>query len=143
MLATRFSARRDVLKSRSALIAINDVLHREPIGATEALRAELERLQASAHELAELRVLVMARAGELPLDDAAVDDLERVLSSGDPHERLGVEPGDDLMEVVFTGVAQWRARGEHPLAPPSVVEASAVVVRALENIAADYAGAAA
>ena len=52
---------------------------------------------------------------------------------------LCVEPGDDVMEVVFSGVAQWRARGEHPLAPPSVVEASAVVVRALENIAADQA----
>jgi hypothetical protein len=140
MLATRFSARRDVLKSRSALLAINDVLHRWPIDGADGLRAELERLQASAHELAELRVLVMARAGELPLDDAAVDDLERVLSSGDPHERLGVEPGDDVMEVVFSGVAQWRARGEHPLAPPSVIEASAVVVRALENIAADQAG---
>jgi hypothetical protein len=140
MLATRFSARRDVLKSRSALLAIRDVLHRWPIGETEALRAELERLQASAHELAELRVLVMARSGELALDEAAVDDLERVLSSADPYERLGVEPGEDVMDVVYSGVAQWRARGEHPLAPPSVVEASAVVVRALENIAAEHAG---
>jgi hypothetical protein len=140
LLATRFSARRDVLKARSALLAVNDVLRRRPGAAADELRAEVERVHASARELGELRVLVMARAGELPFDDDAVDELERVLSSGDPHERLGADPGDDLMDVVVAGVARWRARGEHPLAPPSVVEASAVVVRALENIAADQAG---
>ena len=139
LLATCFSARRDVLKARSVLLAVNDVLRRRPGAAADELRAEVERVHASVHERW-LRVLAMACAGSLPLDDDAVDELERVLSSGDPHERLGADPGDDLMDVVVAGVARWRARGEHPLAPPSVVEASAVVVRVLENIAADHAG---
>jgi hypothetical protein len=59
-----------------------------------------------------------------------------VLASGDPHERVGIDAGDDLTDAVVDRVASWRARAEHPLAPPVVVDASAVVVRALEGILA-------
>jgi hypothetical protein len=137
LLATRFTARAAVLKARSALLAVEDVMRRWPgLGGLDDVRAEIERVHASAHELAELRVLVAARAGEVPLGREAIDELERVLASGDPHERVGIDAGDDLTDAVVDRVASWRARAEHPLAPPVVVDASAVVVRALEGILA-------
>jgi hypothetical protein len=139
LLATRFAARADVLKARSALLALGDVLRRWPLeGRADGLRAQVEQVQAGAHELAELRVLVAARSGDVPLDDEALADLERVLSSGDPHERLGIEPGDDLLDAVVEAIGRWRSRAEHPLAAGAVVEASAVVVRTLEGLVAAH-----
>lgn len=118
LLATRFTARSDTLKARSALLALGDVLRRWP-GApgVATLRGEVERVHASGHELAELRVLVAARAGELTLEPDAIEELERALSSGDACERVGADSDEDLADAVVDQVARWRARAEHPLAP--------------------------
>lgn len=139
LLVSRFGARRDVLKARSALLAVGDLLRRMPLRLQEGvgLRAELERISASAHELAELRILLAVRAGAVPLDDDASLELERILGSGgDAAERLGVVDDDPATarDALVAAVNRWRARGDHPLAPPSVVEASQVVVRTLEGL---------
>ena len=136
LLATRFTARSDVLKSRSALIGVEDVFRRwPPVGAAgNDLRVTLERIRAGAHELAELRLLVAVRAGDVPLDDEAVDELERVLTPGHIRERLQLGEGDEITDALVDGVARWRRRAEHPLASPSVMNASAIVVRAYESM---------
>jgi hypothetical protein len=139
LLATRFTARRDVLKARSALLALTDVLRRYPLPADDvaALGAALERVHAAAHELAELRVLIAVRAGGVPLDADATQELERLLGSGaSRHERLGLDRDDpaDVRDAILEGVSRWRARAEHPLAPPSVVEASQIATRSLEGM---------
>jgi hypothetical protein len=136
LLASRFTARSDVLKARSALLGIAGVFRRWRLegAAGDELRVALDRVRAGAHELAELRLLVAVRAGEVPLDEEATVELERVLTSGDTRERLELGDGDDVTNAIVDGVARWRRRAEHPLAPPSVTTASAVVVRALESM---------
>ena len=62
VLATQFAARRDVLKGRSALLALEQVLDDRPARRPERLAGELERITAGAHEFAELRLLNGARA---------------------------------------------------------------------------------
>jgi hypothetical protein len=39
---------------------------------------------------------------------------------------------DDARTAIIDAVSRWRAKAEHPLAPPSVVELSQIVVRTLE-----------
>jgi hypothetical protein len=145
LLATRFASRRDALKARSALLALGDVLRRWPLRAddTAALRAKLERVHASAHELAELRVLLAVRAGSVPLDADATQELERLFGSGgSQRERLGLDHDDPaaVQEAIVEGVSRWRARAEHPLAPPSVIDASQVAARSLEGMLASQSG---
>src|SRR5690606_14628547 len=93
LLATELAARRDVLKARSALLGLGRILRAAaPADGTAHLQAELERVRAGAHELAELRVLTALRAGAVPLDDDAADDAERLLAIGRPlAERLGLD----------------------------------------------------
>jgi hypothetical protein len=138
LLATRFAARADVLKSRSALLALDDVVRRWPGG--DRFRADIERIGAGAHELAELRALVAVRSGAVPLDEAASAEVERLLGTGgSPGVRLGLPsdvPADEVWSALVDAVQRWRARAEHPLAPPSVTEISQVAVRTLEGIAA-------
>jgi hypothetical protein len=41
-----------------------------------------------------------------------------------------------VVDAIVDGVGRWRARAEHPLASPELIEASTVVVRALEGMLA-------
>jgi hypothetical protein len=139
LLATAFTARRDLLKANAALVALADILRRCSVPGGDQLRTELERIQAGAHELAELRVLTAVRAGEVVLTDAEVTEVERVLGPGDAAARAGVSGGGDaaLREAVLDGVQRWRSRAENPLSSPAVVAASQVVTRTLESLLAD------
>ena len=73
LLTTQFAERRDLLKARSALLAIDLVLTREPRPAAAPLAAEVERILAGAHEFAELRLLATIRAGVVKLPPDALD----------------------------------------------------------------------
>jgi hypothetical protein len=137
LLAARFAARAEVLKSRSALLALDDVVRWWP-GGTRFL-PDIERITAGAHELAELRALVAVRSGAVPLDDAAAAEVERLLGTGgSPGARLGLPDGvapAAVWPALVDAVQRWRARAEHPLAPPSVTRVSQVAVRTLEGLA--------
>ena len=73
LLTTQFAERRDLLKARSALLAVDLVLTREPRPAAAPLAAEVERILAGAHEFAELRLLATIRAGVVKLPPDALD----------------------------------------------------------------------
>ncbi len=79
MLATQFAERRDLLKARSALLAIDLVLTREPRPAAAPLAAEVERILAGAHEFAELRLLSTLRSGAVKLPAEVLQEAERLL----------------------------------------------------------------
>jgi hypothetical protein len=83
ILTESFSARRDVLKARSALLGLSDVTKWWPLSgdAGLAVRAEIERLSASAHELDQLRALLAVRRGDVPLDDATAREAECLLGA--------------------------------------------------------------
>ncbi|WP_344820646.1 hypothetical protein, partial [Actinoplanes cyaneus] len=93
-IASLFTARRPVLRARSALTTLDRLLrtHRNP--AAGNLLGQLELLVADAHELRELRLLSALRSGRvtLPREDAA--DAGRLLGGAGTSvgERLGMSP---------------------------------------------------
>ena len=143
VLADQFAERRDLLKSRSALLAIDLVLGREPRPATAPLRAEVERILAGAHEFVELRTLTTLRGGAVTFPAEAADDAERLLGGdgGSAAARLGLEPGtapDELREAAREALHRWKRRAESPLTGRAAADAARVVVRTCEGVLATY-----
>jgi hypothetical protein len=113
IVARRIVAQGDALKGRSALRLLAD---------TGAPARDLERIEASAVELAGLRLGHMMWSGEIALSEEEQAEIEALLAG----------TGADHAERI----EYWRARGLHPLADSSVREASDLVVRLYEAAAA-------
>jgi Dynamin family len=142
VLNTQFTERRDLLKARSALLALDSVLHGEPRADNAPLLGEVERILAGAHEFAELRLLSTLRSGAIILPKAELDEAERLLggSGGATEVRLGQPPGssgaDELRQAALEALARWRRRAENPLSGRALADACRVVVRSCEGIVA-------
>jgi hypothetical protein len=139
LLSSQFTERQDLLKARSALLAVDHVLRREPRPSAEPLAAELERILASAHEFAELRLLGALYSGAVKLPPEALAEAERLLGGAGttPAIRLGLGHGTDPAELrvaALDALSRWRRRAENPLSSRSVADASAVVVRSCEGM---------
>jgi hypothetical protein len=141
VLATQFTARRDVLKARSALIALDEVLRRDPRPAATPLAVEVERILAGAHEFAELRLLSDLRGRVLRPPKEQAQEAERLIG-GDgsaPNQRLGLPPDagrDELRAVALDRLTAWRRRAESPMSSRAMANAARVVVRSCEGILA-------
>jgi hypothetical protein len=138
-LLSRFSARADVLKARSALLAVEGVLRRYPVPAADGLRHELELITSGAHEFAEIRLLDTLRGGGLMLTPQERADAERLLGGDgvDPLTRLGVPAGapqPDVLRSAQGTLSRWQRRAEHPASARDVREASRVLVRTAEGL---------
>ena len=141
VLATQFTERRDLLKARSALLAIDLVLTREPRPAAAPLAAEVERILAGAHEFAELRLLSTLRSGAVKLNTDAIDEAERLLGGegGTPAARLGLDPAappPELRAAALDALGRWQRRAESPLSGRAVADVARVVVRSVEGVLA-------
>ena len=138
-LTGRFAGRADVLKARSALLAVDAVLQRWPVPAAASLRHEYERITAGAHEFAEIRLLDTLRTGALMLTDTEKADAYRVLG-GDgaaPATRLDLDaqsPPGELYRAAILALTQWQRRAEHPSSTRDVREAARVLVRTCEGL---------
>jgi len=141
VLATQFTERRDLLKARSALLAIDLVLTREPRPASAPLAAEVERILAGAHEFAELRLLSTLRSGAVRLSAEVLQEAERLLGGdgGSAAARLGLDPGagpDELRAAALEAVTRWQRRAESPMSGRAVSDVARVVVRSCEGVLA-------
>jgi Dynamin family len=141
VLATQFSERRDLLKARSALLAVDLVLSREPRPSAGPLAAEVERILAGAHEFAELRLLSTIRSGTVKLPPEALTEAERLLGGdgGTAEARLGLEPGagpDTLRAAALDAATRWQRRAESPMSSRAVSDAARLVVRSCEGLLA-------
>ena len=144
LLATQFTARADVLKARSALAALDAVLHRHPVPAAGPLVAEAERLRAGAHEFAELSLVDDLRSRRIRLgaaDSEATRDAERLLGASGPdvRTRLALDPATDAEAVRHAAGEQhrrWQRRAEHPATTREVARAARVLVRTCEGLLA-------
>ncbi len=141
VLNIQFTERRDLLKARSALLALDLVLRREPRPSAQPLAVQLERIMAGAHEFAELRLLTALRSGAVKL--AKVDRLEaeRLLGGegGAASARLGLDPmagPAELRGAALESLSKWRRRAESPLAGRGVADTARVVVRSCEGLLA-------
>lgn len=141
VLDTQFAERQELLKARSALLAVELVLAREPRPAAAPLHAELERVLAGAHEFAELRLLAALRSGAVRLPTEALTEAERLLGAdgGTASTRLGLAPAaaeGELHAAALDAVGRWQRRAESPMSSRAVSDASRLVVRSCEGILA-------
>ncbi len=145
LLDAEFAGRRDLLKGRAALLALQALVRQSPVPGSDVLDRDLERVRAGAHELAEVRLLNALRAGAVPLTEADAAEAERLLGAAgaDLRSRLGL--GDDTQEgdvatALSGAIARWQRRAENPVSPRAAVEAAEVVVRTCEGLAAGLGG---
>jgi dynamin family protein len=143
VLLSQFAERRDVLKARSALLALESVLHEQPIAGSDALATELERITAGAHEFAEIRLLNALRAGGLSVpgdDDVAMERLLGAEGSA-VHTRLGLDPEAPPGEVRRTlqdTIARWQQRAESPMSSRELSSAARVLIRTCEGLLVNH-----
>lgn len=144
VLATQFTERRDLLKARSALLALDQVLRLRPRPGAAGLASEVERILAGAHAFAELRLLNALRTGAVVFGSDEMDEAERLLGGAgtSPGVRLGLPAGADAEELrrgALDALAVWQRRAESPLSPRVVTDAARVVVRTCEGLLAALA----
>jgi hypothetical protein len=127
------------LKARSALIALDQVLRREPRPQSAHLAAELELLIAGAHEFRELRLLAALRTGRVTLPAELALDARRLIGGngqGVP-ERLGTDTDttpDEIWTRAYAAAARWQQELHRPEQTPGVRRAAEVVLRSCSQI---------
>jgi hypothetical protein len=139
VLAIQFTERRDLLKARSALLALDLVLRREPRPTSAPLAVELERIMSGAHEFAELRLLSALRSGAVKIPDEPRLEAERLLGGdgGAANTRLGLDPTTDpttARATTMDALSRWRRRAESPLSSRTLADTARIVVRSCEGI---------
>lgn len=148
VLHSLFFERREVLKSRSGLLAVDNLVRGQPRPGSESIAAEVEEIVASAHPFNELRVLSSVRSGWVTGKPDVVEDLERIIGGAGAASpvRLHLAPDAGRAELVTAAsaaLARWQRRAENPMTAHEMVVAARVAVRSCEGMLADLARAAA
>jgi hypothetical protein len=148
VLHTQFTERRDVLKARSALLAVDRVLREDRTlcdgGVDPRVRPvaqEIEKVLAGAHEFTELRLLGALRSGTVTLPVADAAEGERLLGDAgtSPAARLGLDAGerpDALRHAAFTALDRWQRHAVNPMLTRATAQACRAVVRSCEGAVA-------
>ncbi|GAB3168874.1 50S ribosome-binding GTPase [Myceligenerans halotolerans] len=139
VLDSLFVGRRDVLKSRSALLALDALLAAEPVPGGDRVATVVEQVVASAHAFAELRVLSALRAGWVTGPHEALTDLERLVGGDGATSRRRLDlPADastaDVTDAARGALDRWTRRAENPLSRRELVLAARVAVRSVEGL---------
>lgn len=140
LLLTMFSQRRDILKARAALGSLEAMVASSPPEKPDRLRAEIERVTAGAHELAEVELMQVVRSGRLALSEAELAELDQLFANigGSAGQRLGVD-GEEARDQAIAAVERWRHRSENPLASRELADAARAITRTYEGILATLA----
>jgi hypothetical protein len=145
VLRSLFYTRRDVLKSRSALLALDRLVREQPRPGSVALSADVEEIVAAAHPFNELRVLSAVRAGWVTGPPDVLAELEHLIggagSSG--PERLRLDPDATAAQCAAAAgeaLVRWQRRAENPLTARELAVAARVAIRSVEGILAEPDG---
>ncbi|MFU8853951.1 dynamin family protein [Micromonospora sp. SL1-18] len=136
--------RRDTLKSRSALAAVEALLRADPGRGTDELLGRVEQILVGAHEFRELRLLAALRNSRLGFDAELAAEAQRLVG-GDGvglAARLGIEHDatvQRLWEVATEAQWRWRNRAEDPLLLLAQRRGAQVVARSCEGMLAELA----
>ncbi|MGB3442706.1 MAG: GTPase [Actinophytocola sp.] len=136
-----FTDRHDVLKARSALLALEVVLRMEPRPAARRLVSALEALVVSAHDFRELRLLAALHGGRTTLPDPLADEARRLVGGVGTElpARLGFEreaSGHELHGAVSEALRRWQEQAENHALGTGQRRAARVVVRSCEGMVA-------
>ncbi len=142
----QFVQRRDVLKARSALLAVSSVLASAPARDAGQLAAEVERIFADAHEFTELRLLGALRSRAVTLPGTLAADAEGLLGEhgASTAARLGLAADASLPalhEAALAELDRWQRRAENPMLSRVAADACRVVVRTCEGLLAGLSAA--
>lgn len=145
LLTTLFVDRSDVLKARSALLAVERMCNVDPTheGSQQLLLA-IEQIMAGAHPFNELSTMAAIRSGWVPGKPADLGDLERVLgaSGTTPWQRLGLEPDAETATIRDAAVGElgrFQRLAESPFTVHDLSTAARVGIRSLEAMIASAA----
>jgi hypothetical protein len=141
IIASLFFERRDVLKSRSALLALAETTRASVRPGSEAVAATVEEIMASAHPFNELRVLSSLRAGWITGKADVVAELEQLIggSGSSVSQRLRLSPDAAVAEqsaAAAQALARWQRRAENPMTTYAMAVAARVAVRSCEGMLA-------
>jgi hypothetical protein len=136
-----FTDRHDVLKARSALLALEVVLRMEPRPAARRMVTALESLVVSAHEFRELRLLAALHGGRTVLPDPLTDEARRLVGGIGTAlpARLGFSreaSGHELHGALSDALRRWQEQAENHALGNGQRRAARVVVRSCEGMVA-------
>ncbi|WP_022884817.1 dynamin family protein [Glaciibacter superstes] len=136
-IGVQFQARAAHLKARATLVGVDTVLRAHPRAGTQQLAASIERIQSSAHEFRELRLLAAARTAGLPVAPELAEEAERLIGGQGVALpiRLGVAedaPAAELRSVAMAALQRWRTLAESPATDRAGAEVCEIVVRSCE-----------
>lgn len=138
-LLAQFAARRDVLRARSAVLAVESIVTAHPHPDAQPIAREAERLVAGEHAFAEIRLLNAHRRGSIPFAEADLEAVERLLGAGgsSPAAMLDIpeeSSDEEVRAALLETIAHWRRQQENPLSSRELVEAATILVRTCEGI---------
>ncbi len=138
-LAGCFVARAEVLKARTAVLRLENLLAAEPRPHSDRLVARVERFAAAAHDFRELRLIADIRGGRTALSGEVAEEATRLLGVQGvaPTERLGLEPDSDPAEIhagAESALVRWRHEAERSDVAHAERAAARVIVRSVEGL---------
>lgn len=136
-----FVDRREVLKARSALVALELMLRAEPRRGTEELLAQMEQIVAAAHDFRELRLLAALRSSGVGFEAELLTEAHRLVGGNgtDMAARLGIDHNasdDELWARIREALHRWQNQAEDQRLNLQQRRASRVVVRSCEALLA-------
>lgn len=142
----QFEERSRVLKARSALAVLADVVRDDGCTGSGALAAAADQLTSGTHEFEEIRLLDSLRSGAVDLRRDRMTALDQVLggSGHDPSSRLGLPDGvgpEEIRSAALESLAGWQRLAEHPYTSRGAQVAARTAIRTLEGlVAGSYPG---
>lgn len=140
-LLSQFHDRRDVLKARSGLLAVEAAVRANPQIDARQVESDLERISSNAHEFNEIRLLNSIRSGALAAKPGDLETMERLLGFNGTAvtARLDIASADPatVISAAQVELGKWQRKAESPLSSPDVAMAARVLVRTCEGILAD------
>lgn len=136
ILVEHFLPRARTLQGRAVLAGLRGLAGQIEGDESGWLRDEIERIEMTAGELSELRLLHLAVAGVVGFDDAEVDEVRQLLLTDDPATRLGrpEAEADELNRAALEGVERWRNRAADPRHDPTTIEACQLAAQVYERL---------
>jgi hypothetical protein len=138
-IASYFTDRSEVLKARSALIALDTLIRMDPRPDAGKLAVDVERVLCGAHDFRELRLLASLQVGRIQLPEGLDEEAGRLVGAAgtSPAARLGfaedaAEP--ELRAALVDALRRWQEVAGDPLLDHDQRHAARVVVRTCEGL---------
>jgi hypothetical protein len=144
LVRDRFGGRARHLVSRSVLNGLHAVLE-DAAGyapsVAASLQRDLEELEASTHEFAELRMLDLVLSGDAGFSEDERREAERVTMPGSTSDRVGLSrsaTSDEIRSAAIAGAARWRDRSANVIGGRPGALCSETLARSYEGIYAEF-----